>query len=148
MLFSILRTIKYLIICTIISTAFVGIAYLNKFQIKGLYLFSFAVLFAFTAIDSFRYCKRYYHMSDLIWGGIVPYLVYGGLSVVGYKKLPFSICKYFLFPVRGLEVFGLRSKESIVLVSLIMLVTIFFTGLLGMRVGRRKRDIRRAQRED
>ncbi len=134
---SLVRSVRYLMICGAVSIFFdLFFPVPDNVKHEIVFIISFIVLIIITSINSFCYCFDNVATKHFVCGVLIPGIMYGIISIIGYFFFSYQICAYYMLPLRAFEIFGFRSIYSIFSALSVLLFFTFVFGIWGMKRGR------------
>ena len=136
MLASVFFRLLKLIFTSIICSLPIFLEQLAPIKPIGILLLSFIAFVVIIGHEAYSFSFEFYNIQDYYVGLLLPFVIY---SVLGFSTCllfkPIVFNRIFL-PLRFAGSFGIRTNESIVIVSIVMLAIITILRIFGARAGR------------
>jgi len=135
MLLSLFYRLLRLIITSIICSLPIYLGYFVSIQDKGILLLSFIAFVVATGIDTYYFSFTFWKIRDYYLGLLLPLVIYnvmGFLTCLVSRPIVFN--RIFL-PLRFAGCFGMRTIESIVVISMVFILIVTVIRFFGAKSG-------------
>lgn len=136
MLSSLFSRLLRLVITSVICSLPIHLAAAGIMADKVVLFLSFIAFVIATGIDAYRFSFSFYEIQDYFLGQLLPlviYIVMGSLTCLVFRPVVFN--RIFL-PLRFAGGFGMRTIESIIIISVLFIVIVTVIRIIGARLGR------------
>ena len=137
-----------LMITSIICSLPIYFGYVVTISDNNILLLSFVFFIVLTGIDAYRFSFNFWKIRDCFSGIILPVVVYdflGFITVLSFKPVIFN--RIFL-PLRFADCFGMKTGESVLIISICVIVMVTVLSFIGSRMGSRIYNMYLAEDEE
>ena len=148
MLLSVFFRLLRLVITGIFCSLPIYLGYVITITDNGILFLSFLAFVVATAIDAYRFSFAFWQVEDYFIGQLFPLIIYvvmGFAACLSFHPVLFN--RIFL-PLRFAGCLGMRTIESIAIVSIFVIVMVTVLRIFGARSGRLYENIYSIKNED
>lgn len=136
MLKSLLFRLLRLVITSILCSLPIYLQYVGTIPDNVILFLSFIAFVIATGIDTYRFSSIFWKIQGYYFGQLLPLGIYIILSFLTCLVFPPAVFNRIFLPLRFAGGFGMRTIESIGLISIVVIVIVTILRFFGARTGR------------